>query len=558
MTLSRIHLGMLGVVSIFTGMISPVVTTSTEEFPFPLTDLQIPAYILLVCLAVVCLLLVLRYRTWLQFFGMLILILLGYLFVMAWSEEVRSSSGMITPSLSWGWIFLAIGSILLIGSLFANDRGFEPPSWSDRLLGLLSAMTILALTSLIIAVSYIPIAERASKNQIIESILGSGSVQTRSWVTMSRPFTSIEKLIFDRKRDALSFFTASGTQLISIPSYWIYDRLPYATTTISDITYTITASGNVMKDTGTVIGKAIIPQLIDRAIVMYSGSDIISLTPSWVNKFTGQYSGIEDIIATKYWYHSIWQSHTGTGYTIYRDGEIIWEQQHEITQLAASWDGGSIMALVSDPDGIRSIMKNGVKIETIWTGYIEGTLRMNGTDSIYAVEKDGAIELIYDWAVIDRKFDEIREIFLDADSGGYVYFGRPLGEQSYCLYTRYRGNLCGLTGYMNPRPSPDGTSIVYAGLKDGNWGIYRNAAPIIRNTGYPNREDISRDYVFFDITNPSYYLFIRWRDDGYSLYKKWAWVPWTWKDVWLDATFGYDNKVIMSVQDNAGWRVIEF
>ncbi len=134
---------------------------------------------------------------------------------------------------------------------------------------------------------------------------------------------------------------------------------------------------------------------------------------------------------------------------------------------------------------------------------------MNGTDSIYAAEQDGSIELVYDGAIIDRKFDEIREIFLDADSSGYVYFGRPLGEQSYCLYTRYRGNLCGLTGYMDPRPSPDGTSIVYAGLKDGNWGIYRNAIPIIRNTGYPNRGDISRDYVFFDITNPSYYLFIR-------------------------------------------------
>lgn len=70
---------------------------------------------------------------------------------------------------------------------------------------------------------------------------------------------------------------------------------------------------------------------------------------------------------------------------------------------------------------------------------------MNGTESIYAVEQDSAIELIHNGAILDRKFDEIREIYLHADGGGYVYFGRPLGEQSYCLYTRYRGNLCGLT-----------------------------------------------------------------------------------------------------------------
>ena len=182
---------------------------------------------------------------------------------------------------------------------------------------------------------------------------------------------------------------------------------------------------------------------------------------------------------------------------------------------------------------------------------------MNGTERIYAVERDGAVELIYNGTILDRKFDEIREIYLDPNSGGYVYFGRPLGEATYCVYTRYRGNLCGLTGYMNPRQAPD-SSVVYAALVDGAWGIYRNTAPIIRNTGYPNRDDISRDYAFFDITNPSYYLFIRYSDAGYQLYKKGNWVNGIYKDVGLDVTFGYDNKVIMSVQDDAGWRVIEF
>jgi len=144
---------------------------------------------------------------------------------------------------------------------------------------------------------------------------------------------------------------------------------------------------------------------------------------------------------------------------------------------------------------------------------------MNGTDSIYAVHQDGIVELISNGSILNRKFDEIREVFLDRDGGDYVYFGRPLGESSYCLYTRYRGNLCGLTGYMNPRQTPD-SSVVYAGLRDGAWGIYRNAKAVISNTGYPNREDISHDYVFFDITNPSYYLFIRYTDAGYQLYKK--------------------------------------
>jgi hypothetical protein len=41
---------------------------------------------------------------------------------------------------------------------------------------------------------------------------------------------------------------------------------------------------------------------------------------------------------------------------------------------------------------------------------------MNGSDSIYAVERDGAIELIYNGVLMDRKFDEIREIFIEKES----------------------------------------------------------------------------------------------------------------------------------------------
>ncbi len=122
------HLGMLGVVSIFTGMISPVVKNSIESFPFPLTDLQIPSYILLVCMAIICVLLALRYRTWVRIFAMLVLILLGYLFVIAWSGEVRSSSGMITSSLSWGWVFLSIGAVLLVGSVSGSEGFPESPT----------------------------------------------------------------------------------------------------------------------------------------------------------------------------------------------------------------------------------------------------------------------------------------------------------------------------------------------------------------------------------------------------------------------------------------------
>ncbi len=52
MTFSRSHAGMIGIISLFTGMIAPVVGNSSVAYPFPLTDVQILAYIILLSLAV--------------------------------------------------------------------------------------------------------------------------------------------------------------------------------------------------------------------------------------------------------------------------------------------------------------------------------------------------------------------------------------------------------------------------------------------------------------------------------------------------------------------------
>lgn len=95
------HLGMLGVVSIFTGMISPVVRSASSVFPFPLTDMQIYAYLVLLTLAIICILLAVRWWIWTRVAGLIIILLIGYLFVVSWSGEVRSNSGLLTPSLSW-------------------------------------------------------------------------------------------------------------------------------------------------------------------------------------------------------------------------------------------------------------------------------------------------------------------------------------------------------------------------------------------------------------------------------------------------------------------------
>jgi hypothetical protein len=73
---------------------------------------------------------------------------------------------------------------------------------------------------------------------------------------------------------------------------------------------------------------------------------------------------------------------------------------------------------------------------------------------------------------------------------------------------------------MNPRLGADGSSVIYAGQKNGVWSLYRNTDIIIRNTGYKTLTNIENDYLFFDITNPRHYLFIIEQPNGTYILEK--------------------------------------
>lgn len=64
-------------------------------------------------------------------------------------------------------MFLAAGSGLLISSMFDDADEDTVTSLSDHLIGWLGAITILALTGLIIYISYVPNIRESNKNHII-------------------------------------------------------------------------------------------------------------------------------------------------------------------------------------------------------------------------------------------------------------------------------------------------------------------------------------------------------------------------------------------------------
>lgn len=183
---------------------------------------------------------------------------------------------------------------------------------------------------------------------------------------------------------------------------------------------------------------------------------------------------------------------------------------------------------------------------------------LNWVHSMSGVESNGKKKLIFDGDLLWRDLEEVREIFIGND-WSYAYFGRPLWETKYCLFTRYKWNKCGLSGYMNPRVWADGNSIIYAGYADNSWSIFRNSDKIIQNTGYDS-QDNSHDYVFFDTTNPRTFLFIKkdmktWQ---YIYIKNGITMPWSWYDAGTKVDFWFDNHIITTAKDEKWWRVIEF
>lgn len=141
---------------------------------------------------------------------------------------------------------------------------------SEWILGWFGGVTILLLTCVIVWISYIPGSERSSKNKVLENIFGSGEIQTQSGVSSSPLYPRIERLSFDRKNDALSFISMSGSQVVSFPENISYESLPYDTLTIGDTLYTIMADGGVVAS-GAILGQAILRQDFGSTILYHTG-----------------------------------------------------------------------------------------------------------------------------------------------------------------------------------------------------------------------------------------------------------------------------------------------
>jgi hypothetical protein len=557
MTFSRSHTGMIGIISLFTGMIAPVVANGNMSYPFPLTDLQTLSYVVLFLLAIGFY--VVSTRRWdiFRIIALSLMVILWYMSSVAITDWIHSlQSWLILTDLRWGWIFVWVGSLSILYTLLWEDH-IQDREWSifsDTIIGIIGTITLIGLSALIIWASSKGLWTGSSWS-VLEKVFPITWLTTSSGVTQSKAYSGILWLNFERKNDSISFVVPTETGAILEPTGTWY---PWSNVLSSRIGWHSIVSSSIGTWIDTVqTSSGVTLYLSDNSILLGSGSSITIVSKDGYRSYSGISITWGGFVTSEDTGISAWVAQSPWGYVLQKDGITISEEYAKVYKLAISKSGYDTMALVRTQSGDLVVTKNGTPTENIRNGYREGSWDSNGSHSIYITEENDISRIIYDGVSIWKEFWEIREVFLEKSGNAYAFFARPIGESRYCIFTRFRGNLCNLAGYMNPRIGADGSSIIYAGLRDGIWGIYRNSDIIIRDTGY-SHTDISRDYVFFDITNPKQYIFLEYNDGKYQVRKNWKIIPGIWNDVGLDVTFGYDNKVIMSAQDDAGWKVIEF
>lgn len=110
---------------------------------------------------------------------------------------------------------------------------------------------------------------------------------------------------------------------------------------------------------------------------------------------------------------------------------------------------------------------------------------------------------------------------------------------------------------MNPKKEADGLGVIFLGLKDKKWDVYRENRSIVENLEYSSQENISNDYFFFDPTNARRFIIAEKTPKGFIFYKNGQkksenWIDFDEKSVY----FGYE-KIFITVRDTAGWRIVE-
>ncbi|GAB0174783.1 MAG: hypothetical protein HHAS10_06620 [Candidatus Altimarinota bacterium] len=567
MSLTRTHIAFLGIMSIFTGIIGPGTRSGEILLSYLMTDVRGVIYFILIGLILAFSFAAFRKWRMYRFTVFLIICgLIGVAIVTSLGFISNSRDGMPAGGFSWGWIFLLVGGFLLAWSYIerrddGNDGKFSETI--DTIIGIMGGFALACIAGVIILSSFSYFTRGKGDSEILNRFFSTGSVKTISGeIKIVGSFQNMPAIKYNRGEGYLLLSYSNENERI-----WEYRNKENilsgvlqndeSVIKIDNEIYTIDEVGHVRTSSGRVILGSRSTE--DKNIIVYKEDGRIMVK----NK-----DGKRELILSGIIQSPLYSSSNGTLFWIetkdtlkyiLANGEKIGSGYADISTPSFSSNGQNITFLAKSGSE-TSMIRNNINIGVLPKNTQTGTYNSNGSHSIYATYEAGVFEVHLDTNKVSRDLQDVREIFIEENGGdSYAYFGKPVGEEKWCLFTRYKGNLCGLEGYMNPRIGADGSSIIFAGKKDSVWNIYRNTDALARDTGY-HPTSVSYDYAFYDLTNPRTYIIISYDKNTkkYSYRKNGKQIPGFWDDVSLEVFFGYDNHVMTTAKSENSWKIIEF
>lgn len=296
MGITRLHIALLAVMSLFTGIIAPGTTTVNTALAYPMTDARVFTYVLLFFLIIGFYTASIHAWRFFRYNGILIFGMIAVIFFLTLTGQVTEiKTGLEASGLSWGWIFFVVGIGLLARSYRSDpqeENSSEIRQTIDILLGIVGSFTLACIAGVIVMISFFTFSEKSYQMSIIERLMGSGGLETRSGgIIVSAPATEISALNYDRKSDSLLLSVRNGTNWITSlrdnEGGQYQSGTYYTTIQIGRNLYSISSDGTAYTGTTRMEGTSLIGA--HDTLLIHSGSDwnIRSPLVSWSLDFSG-------------------------------------------------------------------------------------------------------------------------------------------------------------------------------------------------------------------------------------------------------------------------------
>lgn len=172
-----------------------------------MTDAKVMTYILLLFLVIGFYTASIHSWRYFRYNAILIFGMIGLLFFLTISGQItETKNGLETSGISWGWIFLITGVVLLMRAYRGEgheENASELRQTIDTLLGIVGSFTLACIAGIIVLIS-LSISGKTDQGGILERILGSGSmIEESGGITVSHGYKDISFLSYDRKTESL-------------------------------------------------------------------------------------------------------------------------------------------------------------------------------------------------------------------------------------------------------------------------------------------------------------------------------------------------------------------